>query len=340
MTCPVIEVAALDAEAFYEDYVSSSQPVIVRDERLRGLRSLWTDDYLARIAGDQVHQEVRVADNSSDFPLTKVAGERTAPHTVAHFLAEYASPKRATNLYATNLVIEKLQYDLQRPPFTALLDHGCASAWCAGLWLGAGNQRSALHRDFAENLHLVVQGRKRFLIFAPNESIALYPRPEPANRLGHATSMPAGARTCNDDGGGCPAPFARFGAARQRALDCTVQEGEMLFLPSAWWHEVESHAVEGRSLSLNWWFKAEWPRKTLHAVSAEVEAPGGHLAPTQRAPAYRQLGVELAQRGRAHDAAPLLRRALDLEPGDDVANTALEMLRARFGVHALRTELR
>ena len=110
----------------------------------------------------------------------------------------------------------------------------------------------------------------------------------------------------------------------------------MLFLPSAWWHEVESHAAEGRSLSLNWWFRAEWPRQTLRTVAAEVP----DLALAQRAPAYRQLGLELAQRGRVHDAAPLLRRALDLEPGDDVTTTALEMLRMRFGVHALKAELR
>ena len=157
----VADVAALDAESFYEDHVSSSLPLLIRDEQLHMLRDRWTDEYLSELAGAQMHAEVRLsADNASNsFPLVKVAGERTAPHGVAEFLARYRSPARTANVYATNLIIDALRHELPRPPFTALLDHGCVSGWCGGLWLGAGGQRSALHRDFAENVHLVVQVR-------------------------------------------------------------------------------------------------------------------------------------------------------------------------------------
>ena len=299
----LLNVATLDAESFYEDHVSSSLPLLIRDERLHMLRDRWTDEYLSEIAGAQMHAEVRLsAHNASDsFPLVKVVGERTAPHGVAEFLARYRSPARTTNLYATNLIIDALRHELPRPPFTALLDHGCASGWCGGLWLGAGGQRSALHRDFAENVHLVVQGIKRFVLFAPNESLGLFPRPEPSNWLGHASRMPNGARTCMPGGreggegegegegdgsqGGedtdtCPAEFARFGAVRSRALECTVRAGEMLYLPSAWWHEVTSEAEAGRSLSLNFWFRAEWPRSTLrcqHVMSMAWHGMAWHV---------------------------------------------------------------
>ena len=156
----VADVAALEAESFYEDHVSSSLPLLIRDARLHMLRDRWTDEYLSELAGAQVHAEVRLsADNASDFPLVKVAGERTVPHGVAEFLSHYRSPARKANVYATNLIIDALRHELPRPPFTALLDHGCTSGWCGGLWLGAGGQRSALHRDFAENVHLVVQVR-------------------------------------------------------------------------------------------------------------------------------------------------------------------------------------
>jgi hypothetical protein len=70
---------------------------------------------------------------------------------------------------------------------------------------------------------------------------------------------------------------------RRRALECTVRAGEMLYLPSAWWHEVTSEAEGGRSLSLNFWFRAEWPSSTLRRPHAEgaVHATA-HTSPTGR----------------------------------------------------------
>ena len=356
-TVAVADVAALDAESFYEDHVSSSLPLLIRDEQLHTLRGRWTDEYLSELAGAQMHAEVRLSagNASNSFPLVKVAGERTEPQRVAEFLALYRRPDRTMNVYATNLVIDALRHELPRPPFTALLDHGCVSGWCGGLWLGAGGQRSALHRDFAENVHLVVQGAKRFVLFAPNESRGLFPRPEPSNWLGHASRLPDGARTCGGSGGGgggggggsgggsgggggesgdrqegdaaCPAEFASFGTVRRRALECTVRAGEMLYLPSAWWHEVTSEGDAGRSLSLNFWFRAEWPRGTLRHLTAEAAA----LRPPLRASAYRQLGTELAQRGRGPEAMALLRVAAELEPRDADAAAMLATLERQFG---------
>jgi len=50
-----------------------------------------------------------------------------------------------------------------------------------------------------------------------------------------------------------------------------------------------------------------------------------------RASAYRQLGLDLAQRGRGHEAAALLRMALELEPDDGDAAVMLKMLERQFG---------
>ena len=101
----------------------------------------------------------------------------------------------------------------------------------------------------------------------------------------------------------------------------------MLYLPSAWWHEVTSEGDAGRSLSLNFWFRAEWPRGTLRHLTAEAAA----LRPPLRASAYRQLGTELAQRGRGPEAMALLRVAAELEPRDADAAAMLATLERQFG---------
>ena len=199
-SCPfaTVSAATLDAEAFYDDHVDASTPVIIRDDRLAKLKQRWSDSYLSHAAGGHVHDEVRLAEsaNATDFPLTKVEGERSRAMPVRDFLAEYRSADREINMYATNMVLPALRAEFDRPHFTALLDHSCASGWCGGLWLGAQRQHSALHRDFSENVHAVIEGSKLFTLFAPNESRLLYPRPEAANWLGHASRMPHGARTC------------------------------------------------------------------------------------------------------------------------------------------------
>ena len=91
-TLAVADVAALDAESFYEEHVSSSLPLLIRDEQLHALRGRWTDEYLSELAGAQMHAEVRLSagNASNSFPLVKVAGERTAPQRVAEFLASTA----------------------------------------------------------------------------------------------------------------------------------------------------------------------------------------------------------------------------------------------------------
>ena len=159
--CPfsVVDITVLDAESFYEDHVEPSVPLLIRDPILKTLKTRWSDTYLASVAETHVHDEVRLA-SDLNFPLTKVQGERSRSMTVGEFLDIYRNKSRLVNMYATNLVLPRLKHDFQRPRFTSLLDHSCASGWCGGLWLGADRQRSALHRDFSENVHAVIEGTK------------------------------------------------------------------------------------------------------------------------------------------------------------------------------------
>ena len=47
--------------------------------------------------------------------------------------------------------------------------------------------------------------------------------------------------------------FPKFKEAR--ALNCTIDEGDVLFMPSFWWHEVQSHPSkeEPRNAAVNFW---------------------------------------------------------------------------------------
>ena len=47
--------------------------------------------------------------------------------------------------------------------------------------------------------------------------------------------------------------FPRF--AEARPVNCTIDEGDILFMPSFWWHEVYSwpNEQEKRNLAVNYW---------------------------------------------------------------------------------------
>ena len=136
------DARALDAEQFYDDHVDTSTPLLVADGRVLGLHAKWTDEYLARVAGTQEADEVRVSEGD-DFALTKVAGERTRTMLVRDFLSTYRSERRTVNLYATNLIIGSLVDSLGRRPLILALAPPGGGAASAAVGRGASARAAA-----------------------------------------------------------------------------------------------------------------------------------------------------------------------------------------------------
>ena len=94
-------------------------------------------------------------------------------------------------------------------------------------WVGGAGTLSALHRDFADNLHTVLAGRKRFWMVTRDGSADVYPaRPW--------ASVPNGSRV--DPVSPDFERFPRF--ARVRPFVADVAPGETLVLPHGVWHHV------------------------------------------------------------------------------------------------------
>lgn len=161
------------------------------------------------------------------------------------------------------------------------------------LWLGTGDTIGNLHFDRHENLMAVVRGAKTFTLFDPLQSKALYagtPLQEARYRaevilhdeggpnLGltdkHPFSIRVG-RTLSDSqapihkqksmNGSCFSPvnitdpnvleeFPAF--ANASPVKCRAEAGDLLFVPSRWWHEVQSEPDDdGKTAAINWWYK-------------------------------------------------------------------------------------
>ena len=147
-----------------------------------------------------------------------------------------------------------------------------ASSW---LWLGNA-VTAATHYDNLDGINCIVAGRKRFTFFPPDQFPNLYVGPLDLAPGGQPTSL---VKVSAPD----LERYPRFAQALTAAETVDVEPGDAVFIPSFWWHNVES--LEPLNLSMNyWWF--EGPKGGAEPFAALAH---GLLAITPLPPGDREL---------------------------------------------------
>ncbi len=128
----------------------------------------------------------------------------------------------------------------------------------SGLWVGQKGNITALHYDSWHGLLGQITGRKRVVLFGPEESGNLYPDTSLAGGLG-ASRLPA---RCLD------ADRSTFPRIEQAArFEAILEPGEMLYIPPFWWHYIESL---DNVISLSLRYEATWA-ESVHPGSFPVK---------------------------------------------------------------------
>lgn len=126
------------------------------------------------------------------------------------------------------------------------------------LWLG-NRARVAPHFDVPDNVACVVAGRRRFTLFPPDQLPNLY--------IGPLDLTPAGMPISLVD---LAAPdlarFPRFAQALAQARVFELGPGDALFIPSQWWHGVESLSPINALVNFWWRQSPEFMDTPLHAL--------------------------------------------------------------------------
>ena len=161
------------------------------------------------------------------------------------------------------------------------------------LWLGNGGTVSALHFDRNENLMAVVRGGKRFSLFDPtqgpflgqNEPLrqahytygadgSLIRDPASVDRdvAPNAQSVYAAVNVSAPD----LARFPDFPKARRTV--CDAAPGDVVYVPTHWWHFVESRPdADGKALAVNVFYRT-WLHKFGHRADGEHFIRNEHYA--------------------------------------------------------------
>lgn len=117
------------------------------------------------------------------------------------------------------------------------------------LWVGYSGAVSNLHFDPLDNCLCVIRGRKHLRLYAPDQSHFMH-TPSPL-RVDNPLHSPVDALRPDH------ARHPRF--CRARYHSCTLEPGEMLYMPAGYWHHVRS---EGFNIAVNlWWKDRRWLRE-------------------------------------------------------------------------------
>ncbi len=236
---------------FRRDYILPNKPVV-----LEGLvdewpgKARWTPEYYGTAYGDVPVTVARtqksgalVLDlndglNYREIPLRDfVAGMQTVASDGDYVIAEI---ERFPDQFRNELVVPEY----------------CRGApWLRSkLWFGSKGTVTQMHRGAPENLYSVVTGCKRFVMYPPADTAAMYPY-SVFSKLPNFS--PVDVEQPDYD------RFPRLRDAQPWVVD--LRDGDTLFIPRFWWHQVRT--VES-TIAVNFW----WARGYTMLISAAAHA--------------------------------------------------------------------
>lgn len=112
------------------------------------------------------------------------------------------------------------------------------------IWIG-NRTTACCHYDAPDNLACCVVGKRRFTLFPPHQIANLYPGPLTPTPGGQALSM---VDFDNPDFTKHPG----FAEAIKHGQVAELEAGDALYLPSMWWHQVES--LTPLNILINYWW--------------------------------------------------------------------------------------
>lgn len=180
-----IDVGDVTPEQFFRDYVATRKPVVLSgfltDSEFTA-PAKWTNEYLDRVAGDETLAVERRGDTSEKFGrgievqmkfrelLALLAGGDELHYLTTQDVEAEADgrPEVMAPFVAC------LQQDFPLRP--ALLGHLVPQN--INIWMGNNRHGSStgLHHDYHDNLYILLRGRKRFRLYSPADTDAMYTR--------------------------------------------------------------------------------------------------------------------------------------------------------------------
>lgn len=246
---PIREITTASPAHLTAELLAGNEPVV-----LRGLVNDWPvsqcisdramADYLLRFAQPTpLHTMVTPPDQQGRYfyndDLTGFNFTRQRL-SLAHVLAQILSAD-GTGYYVGSTSIDAALPGFRKAnELVPLQDKPLYSFWLSN------QSRVSAHYDVTDNVACVVHGAREFTLFAPEQLDNLY--------IGPLDFTPAG-QPCSLVDFHQPDlyRFPKFRQAMNNAFTATLGAGDAIFIPSLWWHHIESTAP--LNLMVNYWWR-------------------------------------------------------------------------------------
>ncbi|MBC6423894.1 MAG: cupin-like domain-containing protein [Hormoscilla sp. SP5CHS1] len=234
------EISELTPERFVREYQKPGMPVVIKglladceDWSLDYLcQELSSQEFLSRWYGNQRYkldkrqwQNIGSGVQTKSLPFTTYA-EMLRNHT-AHeqdiYLAKCSLKDTSLEEKASRIKIgEKL--GLEKP------------ASDLNMWAGPGGHVEALHYDTLDGTLMQLHGAKKVVLFPSSQTANLYPFPVSVH-LHHGLKLRSWFSQVYPEKPDLQA-FPKLREALQYKQEVILHQGETLFIPAGWWHEV------------------------------------------------------------------------------------------------------
>ncbi|KAL2428728.1 Bifunctional peptidase and (3S)-lysyl hydroxylase Jmjd7 [Exophiala dermatitidis] len=250
--------------------------------------------------GNEQYEDVFVQPATVSMPLSSLLDKLCRPRSLSeprnhrHRPLSTGEPVyylQSQNSNLTTTPLSVLHGDV--PPCIPFSKPVLGEPEAVNIWMGNASSVTSTHRDPYENLYLVVKGKKHFTLWPPCEELCLHAEKvrtahhildtstsPPSFRIALDTPTPTPQPPDTEDEDANRIPWIPIDPlnlpspdilARQypyykysHPLTVTVSEGEMLYLPSGWFHHVRQECGTWNDgevapcIAVNYWFDMDY----------------------------------------------------------------------------------
>ncbi|WP_425999807.1 cupin-like domain-containing protein [Caulobacter sp. DWR1-3-2b1] len=284
-----LDIDALPRVAIRQAPSTQDFEAIVRVERpvvLQGVLASWPALAAGRQSVHRINAYLKGMDRGAPAPVMEAPASSGGWFAYGPDMREFAFSKRQAGISETLDRIERLMGEPEAPFVAIQMLHLISHLpefvlqnlmpllppqVTPRLWVG-GPVRTQTHNDRDHNLACVLAGRRRFLLFPPEQVSNLYVGP---------LDNPPPLSLVNPE-----APdlerFPKYRQAFAAAQVAFLEPGEALFVPKYWWHHVTS--LEPYNAMVNyWWGDTAVGLERANDVFLNAVLALKHLPPGERA---------------------------------------------------------
>ena len=248
-----VPLAVLNTAADLDQAIAAARPLLIK-----GLFERWPALSAGRESPKALNRYLKSLDRGLQGTVMEAPASAEGRFGYSRDMREFTFSKRQQGISetldrierqmgranASTVAIQMLPLATYLPDFIAQNPMPLLPQTAPLLWLG-GRVRTQIHHDRDHNLACVLAGRRRFVLFPPEQVANLYIGP-----IDNPPPLSIVDLDAPDFG-----RFPRFGEALKAAQVAELESGDAIFMPRHWWHHVTS--LDPYNAMVNYWWGAQ-----------------------------------------------------------------------------------